>query len=80
MFPHVSTTIIVTSICKLCLRVNVEMFQITNEQIQNWSADPDKFAEEEDEDTFAYGVRISSLDVLQVRFVGSKLMSNKIMV
>ncbi|OQR79887.1 importin-9-like [Tropilaelaps mercedesae] len=39
--------------------------QITNEQIQNWLADPDKFAEEEDEDTFAYGVRILSLDVLQ---------------
>lgn len=29
-----------------------------------WVEDPDKFVEEEDEETFAYGVRISALEVL----------------
>jgi len=38
--------------------------QITEEQCQKWSENPDSFVEEEDEDTFAYSVRISSQDLL----------------
>ena len=40
--------------------------QITEEQIQNWSSNPDAFVEDEDEDSFAYSVRISSQDLLLV--------------
>lgn len=38
--------------------------QITEEQCSKWSENPDSFVEEEDEDTFAYSVRISSQDLL----------------
>jgi len=38
--------------------------QITEEQCQKWSDNPDSFVEDEDEDTFAYSVRISSQDLL----------------
>lgn len=38
--------------------------QITEEQCQKWSDNPDTFVEDEDEDTFAYSVRISSQDLL----------------
>ena len=38
--------------------------QITEEQCVKWSENPDTFVEEEDEDTFAYSVRISSQDLL----------------
>jgi len=38
--------------------------QITEEQCEKWSENPDSFVEEEDEDTFAYSVRISSQDLL----------------
>ena len=38
--------------------------QITEEQCQKWSNNPDSFVDEEDEDTFAYSVRISSQDLL----------------
>ncbi len=33
---------------------------ITEEQCAKWSENPDSFVEDEDEDTFAYSVRISS--------------------
>ena len=33
---------------------------LTEEQCEKWSDNPDSFVEEEDEDTFAYSVRISS--------------------
>ena len=39
-------------------------FQITEEQCTKWSENPDSFVEDEDEDTFAYSVRISSQDLL----------------
>lgn len=32
-------------------------FKITEEQIERWNDDPDKFVEDEDEDTFSYSVR-----------------------
>ena len=38
--------------------------QITEEQCQKWTDNPDSFVEDEDEDTFAYSVRISSQDLL----------------
>ena len=38
--------------------------QITEEQCQKWQENPDSFVEDEDEDTFAYSVRISSQDLL----------------
>ena len=36
-------------------------------QIENWSNNPDAFVEDEDEDSFAYSVRISAQDLLLVR-------------
>jgi hypothetical protein len=33
---------------------------IAEEQCAKWSENPDSFVEDEDEDTFAYSVRISS--------------------
>jgi len=38
--------------------------QITEEQCDKWSSDPDSFVGDEDEDSFAYSVRISSQDLL----------------
>ncbi|RWS09017.1 Importin-9-like protein [Dinothrombium tinctorium] len=38
--------------------------QITDEQIQCWSVNPDQFVEDEDDDSFSYTVRQSALDVL----------------
>ncbi|MPC24070.1 Importin-9 [Portunus trituberculatus] len=38
--------------------------QMTEDQIENWSNNPDAFVEDEDEDSFAYSVRISAQDLL----------------
>ncbi|XP_015915649.1 importin-9 [Parasteatoda tepidariorum] len=38
--------------------------QITEEQIKIWNNSPDQFVEDEDEDSFAYSVRISAQDLL----------------
>ncbi|KAJ9582618.1 hypothetical protein L9F63_023037 [Diploptera punctata] len=38
--------------------------QITQEQIRSWTSNPNQFVEDEDEDTFAYSVRISAQDLL----------------
>lgn len=38
--------------------------QITDEQIQAWSNNPDRFVEDEDEESYSYSVRISALDIL----------------
>ena len=35
-------------------------------QIETWSNNPDAFVEDEDEDSFAYSVRISAQDLLLV--------------
>lgn len=43
-------------------------------QIKVWTANPQQFVEDEDDDTFSYSVRISAQDLLLVRaqsfFVG----------
>ncbi|KAI1893099.1 hypothetical protein AGOR_G00140410 [Albula goreensis] len=38
--------------------------QITEEQIKVWTANPQQFVEDEDDDTFSYTVRISAQDLL----------------
>ncbi|XP_067129013.1 importin-9 [Centruroides vittatus] len=38
--------------------------QITEEQINIWTNNPDQFVEDEDEETFSYSVRISAQDLL----------------
>ncbi|XP_039971664.1 importin-9 isoform X2 [Xiphias gladius] len=38
--------------------------QITEDQIKVWTANPQQFVEDEDDDTFSYSVRISSQDLL----------------
>ncbi|XP_076333062.1 importin 9 [Tachypleus tridentatus] len=38
--------------------------QITEEQVNCWSNNPDQFVEDEDDDTFSYSVRISAQDLL----------------
>ncbi|XP_076037579.1 importin 9 isoform X2 [Oratosquilla oratoria] len=38
--------------------------QITEDQIESWSNNPDAFVEDEDEDSYAYSVRISAQDLL----------------
>uniref|UniRef100_A0A8C6Y9C8 Importin 9 n=1 Tax=Naja naja TaxID=35670 RepID=A0A8C6Y9C8_NAJNA len=42
--------------------------QITEEQIKVWTANPQQFVEDEDDDTFSYTVRIAAQDLLLVRF------------
>ena len=46
----------------LNLKMLIEIGQITEEQCTKWSENPDSLVE--DEDTFAYNVRISSQDLL----------------
>ena len=38
----------------------IVFMQMTDEQIEKWTENPDKFVEDEDEDSFTYSVRISS--------------------
>ena len=38
-------------------------------QVQIWSENPDQFVEDEDDETFSYSVRISSQDLLLVRYI-----------
>ncbi|XP_064160187.1 importin-9 [Anguilla rostrata] len=38
--------------------------QITEDQVKAWAADPQRFVEDEDDDTFSYSVRISAQDLL----------------
>lgn len=40
--------------------------QITEEQASSWSENPDRFVEDEDDETLSYSVRISAQDVLLV--------------
>uniref|UniRef100_A0A4D5RS71 Putative importin 9 n=1 Tax=Ixodes scapularis TaxID=6945 RepID=A0A4D5RS71_IXOSC len=42
--------------------------QITEEQVRTWSSSPDRFVEDEDDDTFSYSVRISAQDLLMSLF------------
>lgn len=41
------------------------MFSVS--QIKVWTANPQQFVEDEDDDTFSYSVRISAQDLLLVR-------------
>ncbi|KAH0619009.1 hypothetical protein JD844_018608 [Phrynosoma platyrhinos] len=41
--------------------------QITEEQIKVWTANPQQFVEDEDDDTFSYTVRIAAQDLLLLR-------------
>lgn len=45
---------------------NVLVYLPLVHQIENWSSNPDAFVEDEDEDSFAYSVRISAQDLLLV--------------
>lgn len=38
--------------------------QMTEDQIRQWTANPDQFVEDEDDDSYSYSVRISALDLL----------------
>lgn len=38
--------------------------QITDEQVQVWSINPDQFVEDEDDDSFSFSVRLAAQDVL----------------
>ncbi|KAK8783595.1 hypothetical protein V5799_010042 [Amblyomma americanum] len=42
--------------------------QITEEQVRTWTSSPDRFVEDEDDDTFSYSVRISAQDLLLALF------------
>lgn len=37
--------------------------QMTDEQMQSWSANPDQFVEDEDDDSYSYSVRLSAQEV-----------------
>ena len=40
--------------------------QITEEQVSTWTANPDRFVEDESEDSFSYSVRLAAQDLLLV--------------
>jgi hypothetical protein len=44
-------------------------------QVRVWTADPNQFVEDEDEETFAYSVRISAQDLLLVSFFAVRFIS-----
>lgn len=55
---------IVKKYCADLLYYVVLYMQITEEQVNLWTADPNQFVEDEDDDTFSYSVRISAQDLL----------------
>jgi len=56
-------TVVKKSVNDLLYYVMLYM-QITEDQERSWSASPDQFVEDEDEDSFSYSVRISAQDLL----------------
>ncbi|XP_041347809.1 importin-9-like [Gigantopelta aegis] len=42
----------------------ISYMQMTEDQIQMWTTNPDQFVEDEDDDSFSYSVRISAQDLL----------------
>lgn len=44
----------------------VVYMQITEEQVENWSTDPEKFVQDEDEQSVDYSIRVSAQNVLAV--------------
>jgi hypothetical protein len=45
--------------------------QITEEQVLTWTGNPDRFVEDESEDSFSYSVRLAAQDLLLVRTIHS---------
>lgn len=41
--------------------------QITEEQVSTWTSNPDRFVEDESEDSFSYSVRLAAQDLLLVK-------------
>jgi hypothetical protein len=41
--------------------------QITEEQVSTWTGNPDRFVEDESEDSFSYSVRLAAQDLLLVK-------------
>ncbi|XP_071477109.1 importin-9-like [Diadema antillarum] len=54
----------VRKLCDQLLYYVLLYMQITEEQVYQWTADPNQFVEDEDDDTFSYSVRISAQDLL----------------
>ncbi|XP_063952084.1 importin-9-like [Lytechinus pictus] len=54
----------VRKLCDDLLYYVILYMQITEEQVYQWTADPNQFVEDEDDDTFSYSVRISAQDLL----------------
>jgi hypothetical protein len=45
--------------------------QITEEQVLTWTGNPDRFVEDESEDSFSYSVRLAAQDLLLVKTIHS---------
>lgn len=45
--------------------------QITEEQVLTWTGNPDRFVEDESEDSFSYSVRLAAQDLLLVKSIHS---------
>ena len=58
-----SRTLIKQGISDLLYYILMYM-QITDEHIHLWTVNPDRFVEDEDDDSYIYSVRISALDIL----------------
>lgn len=43
--------------------------QITEEQVLTWTGNPDRFVEDESEDSFSYSVRLAAQDLLLVKTI-----------
>lgn len=50
-----------------CEVIRPDCFALLSVQIKVWTANPQQFVEDEDDDTFSYSVRISAQDLLLVR-------------
>ena len=57
-------TTIKKAIDELCYYAIMYM-QITDEQIENWSQNPEQFVQDEDEESFSYSVRISAQELIE---------------
>ena len=52
------------AIDELCYYAIIYM-QITEEQIESWTQNPEQFVQDEDEDSYSYSVRISSQELVE---------------
>jgi len=39
--------------------------QITDDRIENWTANPEQFVQDEDEESYSYSVRISGQNLIE---------------